>query len=171
MTKNRVLDELRALERRPRAVVALDDIPPLEVVDQPFERSETIDAVWRAVEGLTVDLKMDGDFDTLPDKHRTCVYRIVQEAMTNCVRHAHAKNIQIGVLAEGDQLHVSVYDDGVGLDPAHRRKGLGLRGIEERVEELQGTMRISRESGRGTKLMVHLPLPIVMEEPFARAAG
>ena len=58
VTKNRVLDELRALERRPRAVVALEDIPPLEVVDQPFERAETIDAVWRAVEGLTVDLKM-----------------------------------------------------------------------------------------------------------------
>ncbi len=58
VTKNRVLDELRALERRPRAVVALDDIPPLEVVDQPFERTETIDAVWRAVESLTVDLKM-----------------------------------------------------------------------------------------------------------------
>ena len=58
VTKNRVLDELRALERRPRAVVALDDIPPLEAVDQPLERTETIDAVWRAVEGLTVDLKM-----------------------------------------------------------------------------------------------------------------
>ena len=58
VTKNRVLDELRALERRPRAVVALDDIPPLEVIDQPLERTETIDAVWRAVEGLTVDLKM-----------------------------------------------------------------------------------------------------------------
>jgi len=58
VTKNRVLDELRALERRPRAVVTLDDIPPLEVVDAPFERAETIDAVWRAVEALSVDLKM-----------------------------------------------------------------------------------------------------------------
>jgi RNA polymerase sigma-70 factor (ECF subfamily) len=58
VTKNRVLDELRASERRPRAVVALEDIPPLEVVDAPMERMETIDAVWRAVEGLTVDLKM-----------------------------------------------------------------------------------------------------------------
>ena len=58
VTKNRVLDELRAMERRPRAVVTLDDIPPLEVIDQPFERTETIDAVWRAIEGLTVDLKM-----------------------------------------------------------------------------------------------------------------
>ena len=58
VTKNRVLDELRALERRPRAVVTLDDIPPLEVVDAPFERTEAIDAVWRAVEALNVDLKM-----------------------------------------------------------------------------------------------------------------
>src|SRR5207342_3540507 len=52
VTKNRVLDELRASERRPRAVVTIDDIPPLEVVDAPFERAETIDAVWRAVEAL-----------------------------------------------------------------------------------------------------------------------
>ncbi len=58
VTKNRVLDELRAIERRPRAVVCLDDIAPLEAVDQPVERAETIDAVWRAVEALNVDLKM-----------------------------------------------------------------------------------------------------------------
>ncbi len=58
VTKNRVLDELRAIERRPRAVVDLDDIPPLEVIDAPFERLEAIDAVWRAVERLNVDLKM-----------------------------------------------------------------------------------------------------------------
>src|SRR5215213_503826 len=58
VTKNRVLDELRANERRPRAFVALEDVPQLEVVDQPMERLETIDAVWRAVENLNVDLKM-----------------------------------------------------------------------------------------------------------------
>jgi RNA polymerase sigma-70 factor (ECF subfamily) len=58
VTKNRALDELRAMERRPRAVACLDDIPPLEVVDQPFERTEAIDAVWRAVQALSVDLKM-----------------------------------------------------------------------------------------------------------------
>ena len=58
VTKNRVLDELRALERRPRAVVALEDIPPLEVADAPAERAETMDAVWRSVERLNPDLKM-----------------------------------------------------------------------------------------------------------------
>jgi RNA polymerase sigma-70 factor, ECF subfamily len=58
VTKNRVLDELRAMERRPRAVIDIEDVPPLEVLDAPFERLEAIDAVWRAIEGLTVDLKM-----------------------------------------------------------------------------------------------------------------
>jgi RNA polymerase sigma-70 factor, ECF subfamily len=58
VTKNRVLDELRASERRPRSHVALEDLPPLEVVDQPFERMEAIDAVWRAVNYLNEDLKM-----------------------------------------------------------------------------------------------------------------
>ena len=58
VTKNRVLDELRANERRPRALVALDDAPQLEVLDAPAEQVEMIEALWTAVEGLNTDLKM-----------------------------------------------------------------------------------------------------------------
>jgi RNA polymerase sigma-70 factor, ECF subfamily len=58
VTKNRVLDELRASERRPRALVAIDDAPPLEVVDAPVEQVETIQALWSAVDELNTDLKM-----------------------------------------------------------------------------------------------------------------
>jgi RNA polymerase sigma-70 factor (ECF subfamily) len=58
VAKNRVLDELRARERKPQSVVRLDDLPPLEVVDAPPERVEAIDAVWRAVAQLNPDLKM-----------------------------------------------------------------------------------------------------------------
>jgi RNA polymerase sigma-70 factor, ECF subfamily len=58
VTKNRVLDELRASERRPRSVVAIDDIPPLEVLDAPVERIEAMDAIWRSVNDLNVELKM-----------------------------------------------------------------------------------------------------------------
>jgi RNA polymerase sigma-70 factor, ECF subfamily len=58
VTKNRVLDELRASERRPRALVAIDDAPPLEAVDAPVEQVEMIDALWSAVDGLNTDLKM-----------------------------------------------------------------------------------------------------------------
>ena len=58
VTKNRVLDELRARERRPRSACSLDQMAPFEVLDQPLERIETVDALWRAVENLNVDLKM-----------------------------------------------------------------------------------------------------------------
>jgi RNA polymerase sigma-70 factor (ECF subfamily) len=58
VTKNRVLDELRARERRPHSVLAIEDAPRLEIVDPPVERLETIEAVWRAVRELNPDLKM-----------------------------------------------------------------------------------------------------------------
>ncbi|MDQ3668721.1 MAG: RNA polymerase sigma factor [Actinomycetota bacterium] len=58
VAKNRVLDELRARERKPHRLVALEDAPPLDVVDAPIEQVETIDAVWRAVGELNPDLKM-----------------------------------------------------------------------------------------------------------------
>jgi len=121
---------------------------------------------------IDAELRMDGDFTALPDKHRTCVYRIVQEAMTNCIRHAQAKTIRVDVRAGDGQLRVLVVDDGVGLDPARPRSGLGLKGIDERVRELQGTMTISRQPGLGTTLAVQLPLPsTVAEMTLARAAG
>ena len=121
---------------------------------------------------IDVELKMDGDLDTLPDKHRTCVYRVIQEAMTNCARHAGAAHIGIAVAADKGQLRVTVTDDGVGFDPADRHGGLGLRGIDERVRELDGTLTISRDGRGGTTLSVRLPLPVsMMEAPLARVAG
>jgi len=58
IAKNRVLDELRARERKPQATISIEDAPPIDVVDAPFEQVETIDAVWRAVAALNPDLKM-----------------------------------------------------------------------------------------------------------------
>ena len=125
---------------------------------------------------IDVNLQTEGDLNALPEKHRTCAYRIVQEATTNCVRHAEAKKIQIRVSADGDQLRVQVSDDGRGLDERQRRRGLGLRGIDERVKELQGAMTISSAPLGGTTLSVSLPLPVrqpiaEMDVPLARAAG
>ena len=58
IAKNRILDELRARERKPRATVTIEDAPPIDVVDAPIERVETIDTLWRAVGELNPDLKM-----------------------------------------------------------------------------------------------------------------
>lgn len=121
--------------------------------------------------GANVELTIEGDFDTLPDRHRTCVYRAVQEALTNCVRHAKARSLKVSVTGQGDQLELSVTDDGIGFDFARRRTGLGLRGIEERVKELHGAMTIGKAEGGGTRLAIRLPWPAHPEAPRARAAG
>lgn len=121
--------------------------------------------------GANVELTIDGDFDTLPDRYRTCVYRAVQEALTNCVRHAKARSIKVSLMGTDDQLALSVTDDGIGFDSARRRTGLGLCGIEERVKELHGAMTIGNVEGGGTRLAIALPWPARPEAPLARAAG
>jgi signal transduction histidine kinase len=122
--------------------------------------------------GVDVDLKVDGDLQGLPDRYRTCVYRAIQEALTNCVRHAHAHAVQVSVTGGAGQLSVRVTDDGIGFDTARPRDGLGLRGIEERVKELHGTMTIDSSLRRGTTIAIELPLEAAdIEVPLARAAG
>jgi signal transduction histidine kinase len=109
--------------------------------------------------GVDVELTVHGDFDALPERYRTCVYRAIQEALTNCIRHAEARSIKVNVTGYDNRLDVSVTDDGVGLDPTRRRDGLGLRGIEERVKNLHGTLTIDGAIGEGTRLTIRLPLP------------
>jgi signal transduction histidine kinase len=123
--------------------------------------------------GIPVELSVDGDFDLLPEQHRTCAYRSVQEALTNCVRHARASRIIVSVSRLPDGLTVSVADDGTGFNPAQRAGGLGLRGIEERVRDLNGIMTIRSAPGAGTTLTMRVPLPdsMVEEVAHARAAG
>jgi signal transduction histidine kinase len=122
--------------------------------------------------GVAVNLNLNGDFTSLPDAYRTCVYRAVQEALTNCIRHAQARTITVAIGGSAEQLDVTVTDDGVGLDTERRGDGLGLRGIEERVRKLDGTMTIHSTPGRGTTLAIRLPLPAAATEvTLARAAG
>jgi signal transduction histidine kinase len=122
--------------------------------------------------GVNIELHTDGDFSALPEAYRTCVYRAVQEALTNSVRHAKASSITVNVTGHAERLDVSVSDNGIGIDPARRHSGLGLGGIEERVKELNGTMTIGRATPSGTTLAIHLPLPSgALEVSCARAAG
>jgi signal transduction histidine kinase len=114
--------------------------------------------------GIDVHLSLEGELDTLPDRHRTCVYRVVQEALTNCVRHGKARSIAVSVTGRADGLNVFVKDDGLGFDAAQRHEGLGLRGIEERVREHNGHLRIASTIGQGTTVMVYLPMPTSLTE-------
>jgi signal transduction histidine kinase len=121
---------------------------------------------------LRVDLSLHGDLSALPDQYRTCVYRVVQEALTNCVRHAHATRVEVTVSQADGRLNVSVADDGVGFDAGGRAEGLGLLGIQERVRELHGTCTIRSSRETGTEVTIELPLAeSVPEATLARAAG
>ncbi len=119
---------------------------------------------------IPIDLTVDGDIDTLEDRYRTCIYRAVQEALTNCLRHSRATHIRISIVGRPTGLEVRVIDNGVGIDVA-RRRGLGLRGIEERVKELHGTMTVRSAPGAGTTLALSLPVVPAVEDHLARAAG
>src|ERR1700720_4591844 len=77
--------------------------------------------------------------DKLPEEHKTCVYRIVQEALNNCSKHAYAKNVRVVVRQQLGHLHLSIEDDGKGFDPKLAR-GLGLIGMNERVSQLGGVL-------------------------------
>jgi signal transduction histidine kinase len=121
---------------------------------------------------LPVDLDVEGQFDELPDAYRTCVYRIVQEALTNSVRHANAKHVRVHVSGAADTLKVIVADDGIGFDSTQRVSGLGLRGMEERVREIGGALTIQSVPAGGTTLEVRLPLPTpTMEAALESVTG
>jgi signal transduction histidine kinase len=121
---------------------------------------------------LPVELTTDGDLAGIAEPHRTCIYRTVQEALTNCAKYARATRVDVVVRETRDGITVSVTDDGIGIDPARRRSGLGLRGIEERVRDLNGSVSVGNAGAAGTRLVVRLPHPVhTPEAADARAAG
>ena len=119
---------------------------------------------WQAREfarrsGIPVDVQIEGSVEGLPEGHRTCVYRIVQEALTNCARHAKASNIRITCHGSEHLVVVTVQDDGIGFDPQRLAgHGVGLRGVEERVRELGGKVTIFSHPQKGTLLRAEIPL-------------
>ncbi len=118
---------------------------------------------WQAREvskrsGLRVDVAASDELDSLPDEYKTCLYRVVQEALHNSVRHARATHVRIAVREEPARILLTVEDDGRGFSPEQGR-GLGILGIEERFAHLGGTFRIDSEPGAGTVLSGSLPLP------------
>jgi signal transduction histidine kinase len=116
-------------------------------------------ARWR--EGpLQIGVEATEPLPPLPAAVEVAAYRIVQEAVTNVVRHAQAQRCTIGLHMppSSSWLEVEVVDDGRGL-PAEYRAGVGLNAMRERVEELGGTWRIEPNGTRGTRVCARLPLP------------
>ena len=109
--------------------------------------------------GLQVDMEV-----TLPDVRRlpapieTVSYRVVQEALTNVVRHADATSVKVMLQMGAALLRVSVVDDGCGFEVVEMPSRLGLVGIQERAELVDGAVEITSAPGAGTRIELEVPL-------------
>jgi signal transduction histidine kinase len=110
--------------------------------------------------GLSCELRIDPSGAVLGEPYASAIFRIMQESLTNVVRHAQAKRVEVRLERSVAEAVLSVSDDGLGMDPNARAKpnSFGLRGISERVLLLGGQLSIVSEPGAGTKLVARIPL-------------
>src|SRR5262249_12183918 len=94
----------------------------------------------RGRDALAVELETHLPGERLPAHEQTACFRIVQEALTNVVRHARAHRVHIVAIREGTEVHLSVRDDGVGFDAAAPVEGLGLFGMQDRARLVGGRL-------------------------------
>lgn len=135
---------------RPSMLDDLGLIPALEWQAREVSRNNDI----------RVSVRADSVAEELPDEQKTCVYRVVQEALRNVTRHARAKAVEIRLAQNERVFHLTIHDDGQGFFP-EREKGVGLLGMQERVRRLKGAFQVDSEPGQGTTVKVDLPVAAV----------
>ncbi len=110
--------------------------------------------------GLAFELMTNGSFDAVPGELAIALYRVVQESLTNVVKHAQATRCTIALAAHADSLSLTVEDDGAGTAESDLVKPgrLGIRGMRERIESLGGTLVFAKAAGGGLAVQVRVPL-------------
>jgi signal transduction histidine kinase len=146
---SREIENLRSIitELRPAALDELGLAPALTTLAQRVATSS----------GLEVETNIDLD-RRLAEEQETVAYRVVQEALANVVKHAHATSVSVSVGTTDGELHIAIADDGRGFDPSAPAEGFGLIGMRERIDLAGGRLVIER-SDPGTRVEVALPAP------------
>jgi signal transduction histidine kinase len=152
----RIEAQLRRLshELRPTILDDLGLVPALEFLTQGIS------------ERAQISIVMHGDTGgRLASEVEVVLYRVVQEALNNVVRHAQAKQVHVSIGRAGKIVHCSIRDDGGGFDSKKvavqkGRGGLGLIGIRERLAAVKGTCIITTSPGHGTEILVTVPMEL-----------
>jgi signal transduction histidine kinase len=159
--RREVGEAIRGLRRVIRALrpIYLEDlglVPALEMLAKETERDHAIQVVFR----------IQGEVRRLQPSAELAIYRIVQEAMSNSLRHSGADRIDLDLEVSRDTLRISVRDDGVGFEPPDRPEDVGaqghfgLMGMSERAELIGARLEFRSRPGDGTQIWIELPLPI-----------
>jgi two-component system, NarL family, sensor histidine kinase DevS len=155
-----------AAELRELVVATLQDVRRLAVELRPkvLDDFGLVAAVERLVEtvsersGIEIHLEAGLGPDRLPEQVETTLYRLIQEALTNVIKHAQARTASVLLVRRAGSVTAVVEDDGVGFDiDAGRPDGLGLPGMQERIRLLEGTLRVE-SSSTGTTIAAEVPL-------------
>jgi signal transduction histidine kinase len=123
-----------------------------------------------ATSGLEIDLQIDLAFESgrAPERPsmslESGMYRLVQEALTNVVKHADASAVEVTIAERDDRIELTIRDDGAGFDPEASTSGFGLIGMQERARQLEGELTVSSEPGAGTTVQARLPGPRATDE-------
>jgi len=144
----RSLRSVRDMARGLRPAM-LDDLglaPALKWLCRDFSKNTILD----------VEVHIEGEVQGLDEQSRTCLYRVVQEALTNCVKHSGAKSARVMLHESPYEVVLTVQDSGAGFIPGNS-KGIGLLGMRERVEELGGEFAVLSSPGNGTLIRANLP--------------
>jgi signal transduction histidine kinase len=136
-----------AVELRPKALDDFGLVPALERLVETF-REQT---------GIEVDLEPRLGEERLPSDVETTLYRITQEALTNVVKHAHAKRVSIVLTRRDGSISAVIEDDGQGFEDGGSGNGLGLLGMRERVGLVDGRLTVESSPGAGTTLSIEVP--------------
>lgn len=154
-----VLDTIDLTIRSVRAII--NDLHPSTLELGLPAASEWLIDQFEKRSGIMTTLHVSGSEDMLPDSGRTAViFRIIQEALVNILRHAQARHVDVTLDMRADWLAIGIVDDGVGMQPedAGKAASFGLRGIQERVEVFGGHLLIDSAPGRGTSLSILIPM-------------
>lgn len=154
-----VIDDIRRLVYNLRPPT-LDELGLIDTVREYVDRldaEEYTDSV-----ALKITVEAPEVLPALPAAVEVAAYRIVQEAITNVIRHADAQACRVRFLME-ETLQIEICDDGKGIEEVERIRGLGLTSMRERAEELGGTLSIKKIKSGGTQVTACLPLPAVVE--------
>lgn len=170
-------DSMRARERleRTRAMTLqtvqnlrklIFDLRPADLDDLGLVPALRLSAESRLAEtGIRLDLDISGMRERLPSHLETCLFRVVQEAITNVAKHAQATSVRIRLERKDHQVEVSVEDNGQGFDvqevleASDTTRGLGIMGMKERVTLYGGSFGIESAIGRGTRVFARIPIP------------
>ncbi|KQC28907.1 hypothetical protein AAY42_02585 [Flagellimonas eckloniae] len=154
-----LIEKLRDLEEEIRTIShELNDaayqkiynfIVSLEDLINTIGKSSGISCSFVYTENVQWD-NLDGDI-------KINVYRIIQESLQNCVKHAQCKMVNVSFVLENEQLELTIEDDGIGFDTTKGKRGIGLRNVTARVKKIKGTYTIISKKGRGTTIIVSLP--------------